>query len=351
MIKPLPKRVLIFFTILLVVTIPSCVTTPLPVNYYSAVLNSRYPNDDFLRIDREVWNLKKDSFQSIEQLARKLGEIATSDWEKVRAIYIWITKNIAYDVDGLANPSVLLTQAEDVVLHGKSTCSGYANVFQELATRLGLRTSIISGYAKGLGFVGLDDKESNHAWNSVFIDGRWRLFDSTWGAGYVTSKRGGLHFVQNYNEHYFDARPDAMIFRHLPMDESFQLIQEPIDRDTFFRLPNTNIRVFEAGLDPIVIIGLVRTGTNVSLPNFWNNTIEYQMIEIPYSSRLVAGEQYRFVFESRSNELMVINNQTPHFIQRKEGQFVFEESLNAGTLSFYFKHGNRYQGILQYEVD
>ena len=45
----------------------------------------------------------------------------------------------------------------------------------------------LSGYSKGYGykmgqtFTG----DSDHAWNAVYLDGRWHLLDSTWGSGVV----------------------------------------------------------------------------------------------------------------------------------------------------------------------
>lgn len=51
----------------------------------------------------------------------------------------------------------------------------------------GIQCMKLSGYSKGYGykmgqtFTG----DSDHAWNAVYLDGRWHLLDSTWGSGAV----------------------------------------------------------------------------------------------------------------------------------------------------------------------
>ena len=51
----------------------------------------------------------------------------------------------------------------------------------------------INGYAKGYSHKVTEDFdlskiESNHAWNAIFIEGEWRLVDSTWDAGSFDGK-------------------------------------------------------------------------------------------------------------------------------------------------------------------
>lgn len=45
----------------------------------------------------------------------------------------------------------------------------------------------LSGYSKGYGYtVGQAfEGDSTHAWNAVYLEGRWHLLDSTWGSGNV----------------------------------------------------------------------------------------------------------------------------------------------------------------------
>lgn len=51
----------------------------------------------------------------------------------------------------------------------------------------GIQCMKLSGYSKGYGYtIGQVFKgDSSHAWNAVYLEGRWHLLDSTWGSGTV----------------------------------------------------------------------------------------------------------------------------------------------------------------------
>ena len=53
---------------------------------------------------------------------------------------------------------------------------------------IGIPCNIVSGYALGIDGVDTwaeltDTKTQNHAWNEVYIDGRWVIVDTTWDCG------------------------------------------------------------------------------------------------------------------------------------------------------------------------
>ena len=71
---------------------------------------------------------------------------------------------------------------------GTSVCEGYASLFAEIGRSLGLEVVKNHGFAKGYGYrEGYDPGGTNHAWNTVRIDGDWQFFNVTWGTGYVNS--------------------------------------------------------------------------------------------------------------------------------------------------------------------
>ncbi len=49
------------------------------------------------------------------------------------------------------------------------------------------------------------------------IDGEWKLYDPTWGAGNV---KDGKRFIKNYNKEWYDVSPGEMIKTHMPFDQS-----------------------------------------------------------------------------------------------------------------------------------
>lgn len=54
---------------------------------------------------------------------------------RLRALWIWVTHNISYDVHGLFDPNELKNSkadASNVLTYRKAVCSGYANLLKEL---------------------------------------------------------------------------------------------------------------------------------------------------------------------------------------------------------------------------
>ena len=100
-------------------------------------------------------------------------------YQKVQAIYGWITKNVSYDHDNLHDNSYLLKYtAYAAAINRTAVCQGYANLFYRLANDAGLDCRIITGVANG------GSGAEAHAWNIVRMeDGKYYCVDATWDAG------------------------------------------------------------------------------------------------------------------------------------------------------------------------
>ena len=75
----------------------------------------------------------------------------------------------------------------------QAICSGYSKGYQYLSQRLGAKNAYVIGSAGG-----------PHAWNDVFIDGKWYMTDTTWGWAENFSMLGKDYFdangrYENYN--------------------------------------------------------------------------------------------------------------------------------------------------------
>lgn len=73
----------------------------------------------------------------MEELSQILSKYAKTEADKARIIYTWITYNISYDVgalNDLFNNNIYPDVRTEIVLNTRSTiCSGYANLYQQLA--------------------------------------------------------------------------------------------------------------------------------------------------------------------------------------------------------------------------
>ena len=100
-------------------------------------------------------------------------------YQKVQAIYNWITANVKYDYSNLNNPAYWLQYtAYAAAVQKKAVCQGYANLFYRLANDAGIDCRIITGKAYNR------DGAADHAWNIVRMeDEKYYCLDATWDAG------------------------------------------------------------------------------------------------------------------------------------------------------------------------
>jgi len=100
-------------------------------------------------------------------------------YQKVQAIYNWITANVKYDYSHLSDPTYLLQYtAYAAAVQKKAVCQGYANLFYRLANDAGVDCRIITGKAYN------GTQTEDHAWNIVRMeDEKYYCLDATWDAG------------------------------------------------------------------------------------------------------------------------------------------------------------------------
>ncbi|MDX2045567.1 MAG: transglutaminase domain-containing protein [Chitinophagaceae bacterium] len=199
----------------------------------------------FNHIDREVQNIDADS---PEMLAYRLTSFCKTDLEKVRAIFRWITENIAYRVPGNSrntSSDLFIPEEADttfelrrvnediakrVLKKRSAVCDGYARLFKILCDYAGVKSEIISGYAKGNMYRNSTKFRSNHSWNAVFLDTAWHLLDVTWASGHSTYSSN--EFIKQYNDYYFLTPPELFIKDHYPEDPYWTLMPGlPVPRE------------------------------------------------------------------------------------------------------------------------
>ncbi|WP_343588820.1 transglutaminase domain-containing protein [Flavobacterium sp.] len=206
------------------------------------LLNSIFINFAFSQkiseVDKTVAKYPK-SFDSTEKLADKIEKDFDSDYDRARAIYSWIAFNIRYDYNAYLNPPRVqgfsysseaekqrkIKQLNDNLIQKafkskKAVCEGFTALYQHLAELVNLKCEIIRGDSKtNLRDIGRKTTSSNHAWNVVLIDKKWRLVDVTWGQGYYDTSKGRM--VNDFNPVYFDTNPEYFFAKHYPDSGTF----------------------------------------------------------------------------------------------------------------------------------
>ena len=128
---------------------------------------------------------------------------------------------------------------------------------------IGIPVRTIEGYGKDDSNIeevafDLQSSDINHAWNVVHIGDEWRFVDCTWDAGYIDDT-GKFQWL--CNDFYFLTNPDFFGVKHFPYineeletSKQWQLVEEPLDLETFSRRAILHEYAMENG------IGLVTHG-------------------------------------------------------------------------------------------
>lgn len=193
----------------------------------------RYANT--LPIIRDIpGKIEQDAFSNPDKhlggLVRYLVEGKNDVLFKIKIIHDWVADNIYYDLDTFhKGPKNADVSYQEVLKTKKTICAGYANLYEKMCEYAGIEILKISGIAKGL------DPLGPHAWNAIKLNGKWYIIDTTWSSKNVYER--GKFKKEPFNTRYFLLEPKYAIYNHLPDDEAYQFIDEPVTKMKFRLLP------------------------------------------------------------------------------------------------------------------
>ncbi|MBB4803228.1 hypothetical protein HNP37_003303 [Flavobacterium nitrogenifigens] len=214
---------------------------------------------------------KYPNFADTEKLAERIQKDFTTEYDKARTIYSWITLNIEYDAKKFFNPSVpksfiskdpteidreikkyIDNEIKKTFRSKKGVCEDFSRLYEQIGTLSGLNVKVINGDAKiDFNDIGRKRLYSRHAWNVVEIDGKWILIDVTWGEGYLDYKTKTT--VKEFTPVYFDTDPKYFYALHFPESEYKNLkdkevylngpliYNQTIERDCEILMPKSGI--------------------------------------------------------------------------------------------------------------
>lgn len=138
-----------------------------PANY--ALLHAIRDPAFYQRL-REEGRVAGDVDPEAVTLAQSLTEGLTSDYDKVEAISEWICTHIFYDVGCAAGQESESIAQGGVMKSRTAVCLGYSRLTSAMLTAVGVECYYIISIS------------ADHAWNMAYVDGRWMVFDNTFGA-------------------------------------------------------------------------------------------------------------------------------------------------------------------------
>jgi hypothetical protein len=179
-------------------------------------------------IDAKMDKIPDDLSTSTVGIASYINANFKSEDEKIRGAFYWTASNIRYDIENIESidyKEISQDKIKNAVLTKKGVCIHYAEVFNDIAQKVGVKSCLVYGYTKQNGKI---DAQS-HAWCAARIGNVWWLFDPTWGAGYVDKKK----FFKKINNLNYKAAPNQFIATHMPFDYLWQFLNYPITNQEF----------------------------------------------------------------------------------------------------------------------
>ena len=178
--------------------------------------------------DAQMDKIPADLSTSTDGIAKYINENFKSENDKIRAVFYWTASNIRYDIENIASidfKEVSPDKIKNTVISKKGVCIHYAEVFNDIAKKVNIKSYIVYGYTKQNGKVDV----LSHAWCAARIDSTWWLFDPTWGAGYVDKNK----FFKKLNNINFKASPAQFVSTHMPFDYLWQFLNYPVTNQEF----------------------------------------------------------------------------------------------------------------------
>lgn len=296
-------------------------------------------SERFRELDDYALNVPSAYSSDMRLLVNYLIKPTSTDIEKTRVIFRWITQNVTYDDRGYNTGNYSDVSAEGVFKHRVAVCEGFSELFKAMGILAGLEIVKVSGYSKGYSYDSGDRfSDTNHAWNVIRIDGAWKLFDVTWAEGNGVTENGKLKSIKKFDEFWFNTDPYDFIFTHLPEEPKWQLIERPISKRYFEALPYVQSTLFEMGFNGKVFFDQLSSGNFSGFPQVYSISFPLRIVSLPYNETLKAGETLLLELESTEIlEMAVINNGNWTYFDKHGSTFTLEFTPERGSLSISAK--------------
>ncbi len=240
---------------------------------------------DYARIDATI-ELYPESFDNIEDLSAMIRRDFNTDEEKVRGIYSWIIRNVAYDPGeykkfnynfknyrerNSKEEKVRELTIERTLRNGVAVCEGYAMLFEKLCNLQGISNYLVRGdiktHFKDIG----RPFEKIHMWNVAVIEGQGFLFDPTWGAGKYQGK-----FIREPSYFYYKTPPELFIKTHYPELQEDTFLGSLIPPEVYANWPLIIIEDMTQDDIEIPLSGIIDTETSLGQIDFgirWDTSV------------------------------------------------------------------------------
>jgi len=209
------------------------------------LFSQQVKNFDFSKADTLAKHVKYEN--DLNRLTKELTGPFPEQILKVRAIFMWITDNIAYDFKfynktyykgkepkgfscsgdsmgcELKKNVWEMEYINKVLDKKKAVCQGYSMLFKKMCDMVNIPAEIIPGYVRTEYYEIGTPGDLDHAWNAVLLNGEYYLIDATWAAGGCTKDEDGklLSFHKHFDDYYWLTPAAEFARNHFPEDPKF----------------------------------------------------------------------------------------------------------------------------------
>lgn len=323
----------------------------IPVNHKSGQKSIR-----FQELDQYAATVPETCEEDLDVLVNYLMRSANNGLERTRMVFSWIAMNISYDDHGYNTGNYSDVSAKGVFKNRVAVCQGFSELFKTMGEKAGLDIVLVTGYAKGISYrAGQSFHDTNHAWNLVYIDNGWKLFDVTWAQGYGTAVNGKLVSMKKFDDFWFDTPPDEFIFSHLPENPKWQLTSIPLSKTQYERLPYASASYFKLGFDGTRCLQQSVGGSLTSFPESYLNDGSVRALSLPHRKEIQAHQPITIRMTSeRPADIAVINNDAWVHLRKDGNEYMAVINPQPGNLKISARidqQSSSFNTLLEYRVN
>ena len=161
-------------------------------------INEIYDIDTFILI-------KKKLLEYIQNIPNISDDDPNKEKKIFTYLYIKIAQNIIYDEEATEFAGYVgyardmtenrVSEANNLIgglLNGMSICKGYSEILRNLLSEVGINAIVICGGSKTM-----REGTESHAWNQVYLDGKWHNCDITNDVDFIKAGLKLPHFLKS----------------------------------------------------------------------------------------------------------------------------------------------------------
>ena len=230
-----------------------------------------------------------DDASSFDSVVESINTYGATDKQKLYILCGWFFNNIDFAISKLQSGDIT-NNYQSTFESKKGLCGDYSVLFAAFCERLNIKNHLIEGYVPEYDSDNSIYYDTNHMWNSVFIDNRWYHCDLLGTSGFLDKDSiTSFVFTKKIMPLNFLVDDDLFLEAHIPADPLWQLRTLPYTMESFVK---SNIATKKAEyLDSINYVSGIES-----------------FLKLSQSEQKIVFADNANVFNPSNHNIIVINN-------------------------------------------